>query len=149
MSGRFTILPAPSIALQISAGRLNDAEGHGSLPRTDVTRATASLTLHRNTHRNTWATTLGWGLNVEAVDSTHAMLLESTYATPAGHTVFGRLEVIGKPAHDLHVHESTDVFTVGKLQLGYTRSLAARRGFEVGAGGLFSASAVPAYLGLI
>jgi hypothetical protein len=97
--------------------------------------------------RNSWATTIAWGLNVETDDSTHAGLIESSYATPAGHTVFGRLEMAGKPAHDLHVHESTDVFTVGKLQLGYTRYFAPRRGVEAGIGGLVSGSAVPEYLG--
>jgi hypothetical protein len=154
MSARVTIAPYPAVVMQVSAGRLNDAESHGSLPRTDMTRATASVTFHRQVRqgvplsaRNSWATTIAWGLNVETDDSTHAGIIESSYATPVGHTVFGRLEMAGKPAHDLHVHESTDVFTVGKLQLGYTRYFAPRRGVEAGIGGLVSGSAVPEYLG--
>jgi hypothetical protein len=154
VSARVTVAPSPALVVQVSAGRLNDAESHGSLPRTDVTRATASVTLHRPVRqgvpygaRNSWATTIAWGLNVETADSTHAALVESSYATPAGHTFVGRVEMVGKPAHDLHVHESTDVFTVGKLQLGYTRYFAPRRGIEPGIGGLVSGSVVPEYLG--
>jgi hypothetical protein len=154
VSARVSVAPLPTVVMQVSAGRLNDAEAHGSLPRTDLTRATASVTFHRQVRqgvpysaRNAWATTIAWGLNVETDDSTHAGLIESSYATPAGHTVFGRVEMAGKPAHDLHVHESTEVFTVGKLQLGYTRYFAPRRGVEAGIGGLVSGSAVPDYLG--
>ena len=154
VSARLTLAPSSSVVMQVSAGHLNDAESHASLPRTDVTRATASVTLHRPVRagvpfgaRNAWATTLAWGVNVETAEATHAALMESSYATPAGHTFFGRLEIVGKPAHDLHVHESTDVFAVGKLQLGYTRYLEPRRGIDVGIGGSVSASAVPASLG--
>lgn len=153
ISARVTLAPSRFVVAQMSAGRLTDAESHASFPRTDVTRATASVTLHRQPiggippgARNLWATTFAWGLNVEAAGSTHAALVESSVAWPSGDVVFGRVEVVGKPAHDLHVHESTGVFTVGKLQLGYTRYFAPRRGVEVGLGGLLSGSAVPASL---
>jgi hypothetical protein len=63
------------------------------------------------------------------------------------HTIFGRLEIVGKTAHDLHVDESTAIFTVGKLQAGYTRYLPARAGVQMGIGGTISASFVPAALG--
>lgn len=147
---RLSLAPRPTVSLQVSAGRLTDAESHGALPRTDVTRATASLMYHRPADAgepigslNAWATMVAWGMNVEPVDSTHALLLESSYSRGAGHTLFGRLEVVGKPAHDLHVHESTDVFTVSKLQIGYTRYLTRRGGVEPGIGGLLSVSLVP------
>ena len=40
------------------------------------------------------------------------------------HTLFGRVEIVEKPAHDLHAHEfPTSIFTVGKLQVGYVRQL--------------------------
>jgi hypothetical protein len=51
-----------------------------------------------------------------------------------------------KPAHDLDIHESNGVFTVGKLQGGYTRFLAARHGLTPGIGGTLSAAIVPAAL---
>ena len=47
---------------------------------------------------------------------THAGLLESEPVTIGErHTWFGRIEVVGKPGHDLHVHEApADVFGVSK-----------------------------------
>jgi hypothetical protein len=54
--------------------------------------------------------------------------------------------VAGKAAHDLHVHESNEVFTVGKLQGGYVRYLTARSGLQPGFGLSVSASMVPAAL---
>lgn len=142
-SVRLTVNPVSALSLQVSAGRLHEAEGHGSLPRTDVTRTTASVIWHRPR----LATMVAWGLNAEPDNHSHALLLESAYATPAGHTLFGRLEVVGKPAHDLHVHETTDVYSVAKLQAGYTRYLEAANRIRVGVGGLVSASLVPEYLG--
>jgi hypothetical protein len=45
------------------------------------------------------------------------------------------------------VHEFLDtIFTVGKLEIGYTRQLAARRGTVPGFGALFAANVVPAAL---
>ena len=49
----------------------------------------------------------------------------------------------GKPAHDLHIHESTSVSTVGKVQSGYTRYLDARHGVQPGVGGFVSVALVP------
>jgi hypothetical protein len=54
-----------------------------------------------------------------------------------------RFEVVGKPAHDLHVHESTDIFTVGKIQLGYAYYLRPARGLQLGMGGSVAGSLVP------
>jgi hypothetical protein len=143
-SGRFTFMPGPGSTLQVSAGRLLEAERHPGLPPVDVTRATASATFHRGSGENIWATMIGWGVNAEDLQrTTHALLLESSAAMAGGHTVFGRLEIVGKNAHDLHVHESTDVFTVGKLQGGYTRYLPARGGLQAGIGGSVTAILVP------
>jgi hypothetical protein len=164
-SARLSVMPRPSLVLQVSAGHINDAETHGSLPRTDVTRVTASATYHRrlgrgasgdaggvtaqdppNAAERLWATTIAWGVNAEPAATTAALLLESSLALGGSHTVFGRLEVVGKPAHDLHVHESNGVFTVGKLQLGYTRYFAPRRGLQTGVGGTVSGGVVPVAL---
>jgi hypothetical protein len=86
---------------------------------------------------------LAWGANREEGEATHGLLAEWSVALSDRHTLFGRGEVNGKPAHDLHIHESDDVFTVGKLQGGYTRYLPARRGLTPGVGGSLSASFVP------
>lgn len=151
VAARVSLMPAASLVAQASAGRLNDAEDHASLPRTDVTRVTASASYHRRiggggaagNGRSLWATTAAWGVNVEPLQSAHAVLVESTLDLRSTHALFGRFEIVGKPAHDLHVHESTDVFTVGKLQLGYARYLRPRRGLQSGIGAIVSGSVVP------
>jgi hypothetical protein len=84
-----------------------------------------------------------WGVNREPTDTTHAFLVESSLTPNGRDTWFGRLEVAGKPAHSLHVHESTDVFTVGKLQAGYVRYFPSRSGVQPGIGGSVSASVLP------
>ena len=49
------------------------------------------------------------------------------------HTVFGRAEVAGMPAHHLHAHEYVaSVFEVGKAQLGYVCPLRAIRAYTLG-----------------
>jgi hypothetical protein len=61
--------------------------------------------------------------------------------------VFGRAELVGKPAHDLHIHERiTEVFPIGRLQGGYVRYLRARSGLTPGLGATISAALVPAEL---
>lgn len=143
-AARFTIMPVPAVSVQVSAGYLTEAEVYPGLDPVDVKRATASVTLHRGTGANVWATMLAWGVNVEKPDGTmHALLLESSATMRSVHTVFGRLEIVGKSAHDLHAHEFTGIFTLGKLQAGYTRYLPARGGLQAGVGGTVSASLVP------
>ena len=78
---------------------------------------------------------------------THAALLETTATIAERNTWFGRLEVVGKPAHDLHAHEAiTQVFTVGKLQGGYVRHLKRWRGMVPGIGGTVSVGLLPPLL---
>lgn len=76
--------------------------------------------------------------------TTHAVLVETSATAAETHTWFGRLEVVGKPAHDLHAHEFiTQVFTVGKLQGGYVRHLTPWHGLLPGVGASIAASMVP------
>jgi hypothetical protein len=148
-SARVSIALRPSTVLQVSAGRLNDAEQEPGLPTNDVTRVTASASYHRAVSTSTlWASTLAWGMNDEPLYTTHALLVESALSHQNRHVGFMRVEIVGKPAHDLHVHEAglTDVFTVGKIQLGYTHYLRPSRGLQFGMGGSFSASLVPSAL---
>jgi hypothetical protein len=145
VAGRLWFTPTDSFALQVSAGHLNQAEpSHaGELP-IDVDRFTTSTTYHRRFGGgHLWATTFAWGANREAGEITHGVTAESSAEFTGGHTWFGRLELNGKPAHDLHIYESTEVFTVGKLQGGYTRYLSARHGLQPGMGGSLSAAFVP------
>jgi hypothetical protein len=54
---------------------------------------------------------------------------------------------VGKPAHDLHVHESpTSTFVVGKLQLGYAREFRTEAPVVAGLGATLSLALVPASL---
>src|SRR5688572_4015440 len=147
-SARLSLAPSPSVAIQVSAGHLNDAEpAHGAVGRVDVTRVTASVAYHRQMGAASyWTSTAAWGRNLEEGEATHAGLIESNLTFSDRHTWFGRLELAGKPSHALHVEEIDAVFTVAKLQAGYTRYFAGWRGLAAGLGGVFSASIVPPYL---
>jgi hypothetical protein len=157
VAGRISFLPDERVALQFSAAHLHEAEAEfAPRPRSDVDRATASVTYHRPIGRGgVWASTLAYGVNsaVESVPgetfdaATHAVMLESSAIVNDRHTWFGRAEVVGKPAHDLHVHEfPTAVFTVGKVQVGYIRHWRSWRGLLPGIGGTLSLNFVPAEL---
>jgi hypothetical protein len=145
ISGRLWFMPTASLAFQVSAGHLNEAEqSHGGALPIDVARVTSSATYHRRFGAgNFWASTLAWGANRETGETTHGITAETSAAFAGGHTWFGRLELNGKPAHDLHIHESEEIFLVGKLQGGYTRYLQTRYGLQPGVGGLLSAAFVP------
>lgn len=65
-----------------------------------------------------WASTVAWGRNDEEGDASHAFLAETNVSWPERNSWFGRIEVTGKSAHDLDVHETDETFTVAKLQAG-------------------------------
>ena len=153
-SARLSIAPTPHLVVQASAGRLREAEeGIGTLPRSDVTRVTASAAYYRSlSTRRTWATTVAMGINAGDeftplgvfATTTGAGLIESTLAVNGTHTYFGRLEFAQKPADDLHAHEyGIQVFTVAKVQGGYTYSFRPWNGFRSSVGVTASASFVP------
>jgi len=145
VSGRLTYLPVRAVSLQVSAGRLAEAEaGEPGELRTTVTRTTASATVHTGVRDGSiWATTVAWGRNAEADHATHAFLVETNLTKRARDTWFGRVEVTEKTAHDLALAESDEIFTVAKLQGGYTRYFAPRSGFAPGIGGALSFGFVP------
>jgi hypothetical protein len=144
-SGRFWFLPTSQLALQISAGRLTEAEepeGVGS--RNDVSRVTASATYHRTLRDNgVWATTLAWGHNEESGQSSNALLIETNVTLEDRDSWFGRFETADKTGHDLAIAESDQDFAVAKLQGGYTRYLSAWKGLKPGIGASLSAGFVP------
>jgi hypothetical protein len=147
-SGRAWFMPNSHWALQVSAGRLNEAEaGEPGEPRVDVDRVTASATYHRTTLENTiWASTIGWGRNAEPdEEATNALLFESSVTIRNRDALYGRFEWSQKSGHDLVVPEES-VFKVAKLQAGYTRFLPAWNGWTAGAGAVVSAGIVPSSL---
>jgi hypothetical protein len=148
VSGRLWLLPTSNIALQVSAGRLAEAEPaqdeHDS--RVDVTRVTASVTYHRVFQEDgIWASTIAWGRNAEQDHASHALLAETNLTFDDRDTWFGRFEVVGKSSHDLDV-PGEEMFTVAKLQGGYTRYLQSWNGWRPGLGVSLSAGFVPASL---
>jgi|SRR5262245_12035041 len=144
-SGRVWFLPTNRWALQVSAGHLKEAEaGQDGGPRIDVNRVTASATYHRMVRQDSiWASTVGWGRNQEpGADATNALLVETNLTVDERDAWFGRFELSGKSGHDLAI-ESDDIFTVAKLQGGYTRYFAAWNGLKPGIGAGLSAAFVP------
>jgi hypothetical protein len=145
VSGRLWVLPSPRLALQVSAGHLDDAEaGEEGEPRVDVNRVTASAMYHGAFREHgVWATTVGWGRNAASDHASNALLIETSVTLAQRDTWFGRFEVAGKSAHDLAVAEPPSEFTVSKLQGGYTRYLSAWSGFQPGLGAALSIGIVP------
>ena len=145
-SGRLSLRPRPTLALQVSAGRLESAEQeYAGGARYDITRVTASASYERAAIAGRpVALTLAWGSNVERGQFTQAVLLEGTVALTARDVVFGRGEINSKPAHALHIHEQPfAILTVGKLQGGYERQLVSGAGLRLGLGASMSAAFVP------
>jgi hypothetical protein len=142
-SGRVWFLPSPRWALQISAGKLVEAEvpPEGG-PRIDVTRTTASATYHRPLAREGyWASTMAWGRNEEEGEATQALLLETNVNLRQRNLFFARGEIVEKSAEDLVLDQSEEeFFTVGKVAVGYMRQFHRFSGFAVGVGGLVSVS---------
>jgi hypothetical protein len=144
-SGRAWFLPTSHWAIQFSGGHLEEAEtGHAEELRVDVDRLTASATYHRTTLENTiWANTIGWGRNSErGGEATQALLLQSSLTMRDRNVFFGRVEWPEKSGHDLAV-PGDDLFSVAKLQGGYTRYFRAWRGLAPGLGAAVSTGIVP------
>ncbi len=156
VSGRLTFMPTSRWVVQASAGHLNEVEAEfAPQPRSSIDRLTASATYHRLSAAGFWATTVAYGVNsgpevypggvAELV--THAVLLESNYSRRERHNWFGRFELVGKPGHDLHIHEApATVFTITKAQAGYAFDFKPWKGVVAGVGGTASISVVPAAL---
>jgi hypothetical protein len=144
VSGRVAFLPNANIALQVSVGRLTEAEpAEAGGPGIDATRITASLTQHRPIGvGGIWASTATWGRNAESDHASNALLLETNLTIDDRDTWYGRFEIVGKTAHDLDV-PGDEVFSVSKLQGGYTRYLLAGSGLKAGVGVTASVGFVP------
>ena len=154
VAGRVSFLPAERLAVQVSAARLRDVSTEFPFPdQSRTTRVTASAVYHRPLLADgIWATTIAYGVNHARTQvaggildaTTGAVLLESSITLSNRHTLFGRGEVAGMPAHHLHAHEfATSVLDIGKVQLGYVRHVQAINGVQIGVGGTASISRLP------
>ena len=146
-SGRLWFLPTPAWAIQVSAGHLAQAEASPSGPRVDVDRLTASATYQRLVNSRLWATTIAWGQNREAGRASDALLVETSADVSRDNAVFARGEVVGKTSTDLALPLAMDgSFAVTKVEVGYTRWIAAGHGVRAGLGGSVGLSVVPTTL---
>ena len=156
-SARFSLLATKNLAIQVSAARLYDPKSaFPGLPESRHTRATVSGTYHRPLASDgIWATTIGYGLSdgpemvAGAAHDTFSggAVVESSATLSGRHTLFGRVEMAGVPAHHLHAmtHEGS-VLGVGKGQLGYVHHFKKRSGLVPGLGGTVSLSILPSEL---
>jgi hypothetical protein len=146
-SGRLWLLPSDHWALQISGGRLTEAETHeAGGPRIDVTRVTASATHHRGLPSGgSWMSTIAWGRNREEGESTNAILAETNLNFAERDLVFARAEAVQKTGGDLVLaHElEGEVYRVGKIGAGYVRQFAPWGGLVPGIGAGVTVSLVP------
>jgi hypothetical protein len=146
-SGRLWLLPNERWALQVSAGRLTEAEVHEiGGPTIDVTRVTASATYHRPiTNEGAWASTVAWGHNREGSEATQAFLAETNLNLAERDILYGRLEIVEKTGGDLVLPEELEEgsFTVAKLGMGYVRQLPPLAGLAPGLGAGVTVSRVP------
>jgi hypothetical protein len=149
-SGRLWVMPTERVAVQFSAGRLNEAEEshEAEVPRVDVDRVTASATYHHPFREGSsiWASTIAWGRNTEEDESTNFFLAETNVTFDEQDTYFGRIELGRKSGHDLDLPGVDGVFTIGKLQGGYVRYLEPWRSLKAGVGASMSMSLVPTAL---
>jgi hypothetical protein len=143
-AGRVSFLPTARWALQLSAGHLEEAEEHEPV-RVNVERVTASAMHHRPLDAAGFvATTVAWGRNVEEGLATHAVVAETSVSLTDRYLIFARGELAQKTSHDLDLHGTNDeVFTIGKLQIGYSRFLAPVKGWRAGLGGSVSVGILP------
>ncbi|HET8655094.1 MAG TPA: hypothetical protein VFL93_06240 [Longimicrobiaceae bacterium] len=144
-SGRFTFMPGENWALQVSAGRLTDAEPGESGGGVDVDRYTASAIYERPLgERGAWSNTLALGRNVEEGRGSAAILAESTLDL-GRNVLFGRAEWVQKTGHDLVLPSAfeEELFGVAQVTGGYMRELPAVAGWVPGIGGRASVSVVP------
>jgi hypothetical protein len=149
-SARVWYLPDEHWAVQVSAGHLTDLEALPDGSHESASRTTASATYHRTRPAGVWATTVAWGRNRQAGTATSALLGETSVDVSANDQVFARGEWIQKTADELALapaEAAADaVFTIAKLQVGYTRLLRPTGFLRTGLGGSLGIGLLPAAL---
>ena len=146
-SGRVTVNPNANWSFTAGYGELDNPE-RAAVPE-NATRFVASA-LHGTAIGMTgqWASALVVGRNAESHGSSWSTLAESQAVLNETHTVFARIEVLQKSAHDLHLHDFPDerLFGIGAVSAGYIRDFARGRGVTVGLGGRATVNSVPSAL---
>jgi hypothetical protein len=150
-SVRATWNPTPDWSLQVSHGYMKSPEQLD--PEVNQRRTTASASYNRPVRwrgaDGNWQTTFAWGRNVNRPGRTTDAFLVESALTIRHHTVFGRVENVGKdelfaddPLNPLHGR----MFNVTKVSLGYAYTLPVVRHVALDVGGLVSKYALPGAL---
>lgn len=118
-STRLSYNPIADLSLQISYGYLKSPEQLE--PNISVNRITASATYdQRLAAGGNWATTAGWGRNIDSSGKpTDGLLLESNLDLDGTNVLFGRAEYVRKTGEDLDVPETGTLYNVGAISFGY------------------------------
>lgn len=144
-AARVSYNPTREWSLQGSFARLASPEQ--LQPRVSVRRTTASASYNAPLALS-WQTTFAWGRNDPSTGQpSNAWLLESALRLTSAHTLFGRLERVGKdelflPGSSLHDR----TFTINSLSLGYIYDFAHLQALRLGVGALMSTYSYPMLL---
>lgn len=118
-SARFTANPTKNLAAQVSYGYLKSPEQLE--PNVNTHRITASVIYNRASETSNWQITAAWGLNHNTPGHyLNGCLLESAIELNHKHVFFGRAEYAAKDELFTPPNpKATQVFNVGKFDLGY------------------------------
>lgn len=134
-SGRLSWNPTKNLALQVSHGYLRSPESLE--PDVNLHRTTASLIYNRPLGPDAnWSNAFVWGQNrASGGHKTQSFLFESNYQRGRD-TVYGRIEHVEKPGHELVLDEidHETEFPVNAFTAGYVRDLAHGKGIDMGLG---------------
>ena len=149
VAARLSYNPGPHWSLQTSWGYLKSPEQ--LLPNVNENRITASGTYSLPFgDRNFWATSFAWGRKMNSPGRTlDGFLLESELVLHRLNTFFARAERVDEDElYELAPTSSLQgqVFTVGKLSLGYIRDFEVGPQVRLGFGGLVSRYSYPTQL---
>jgi hypothetical protein len=146
-SGRLSWNPTKNVALQVSHGYLHSPEELE--PEVNQHRTTASVIYNKPLGRDAnWSNAFVWGQNrASGGHKTQSFLFESNFQRGRD-TVYGRMERVEKPGHELVLEEvdHEKEFPVKAFTVGYIRDLSHGKGIDVGLGGQFTIHDVPAGL---
>jgi hypothetical protein len=149
VAGRVWFRPSASWELQISSGRLRDAE---ELVAGDVLRTTMSASYLRRRGGGSAAFTAAYGVNSAHGERRHGVFGEFT-VDQGSRSLFGRGEWQQTETHVLLTgalpdgsHHDETPSPVAALTLGATQNVAARRGFEGAIGAQLTVYRVPELL---
>jgi Heavy metal binding domain len=146
-SGRLSWNPTKNLALQVSHGYLHSPEELE--PEVNQHRTTASVIYNKPLGRDAnWSNAFVWGQNrASGGHKTQSFLFESNFQRGRD-TVYGRIERVEKPGHELVLDEidHEKEFPIKAFTIGYIRDLSHGKGIDVGLGGQFTIHDVPAGL---